>query len=34
MRNTTILGIRRFGDRMMALGLFAALVSPFLLARI
>ena len=34
MRNKTVLGIRRFGDRIIAFGLFAMLVSPFVLARI
>ncbi len=34
MRNKTVLGIRRFGDRLIAFGLFALLASPFLLARI
>jgi hypothetical protein len=34
MRNKTVLGIKRFGDRLVAVGLFAVLVSPFVLARI
>ncbi len=34
MRNKTIFGIRRFGDRLFTAGLFAILVSPFILARI
>jgi hypothetical protein len=34
MRQATIFGIRRFGDRVIALGMFAMLVSPFVLARI
>ncbi|ESR24832.1 hypothetical protein N177_2155 [Lutibaculum baratangense AMV1] len=29
-----VLGIDRFSDRLKALGLFAVLVAPFLLARI
>ncbi len=29
-----LFGIHRFSDRMKTLGLFAVLVSPFLLARI
>jgi len=34
MRNKTIFGIKRFGDRIIAASLFAILVSPFVLARI
>jgi hypothetical protein len=34
VRNTTVFGINRFGDRLIALGLFAVLVAPFVLARI
>lgn len=34
MRSATLFGIRRFGDRVIALSLFLALVSPFVLARI
>ena len=34
MRNKTVFGIKRFGDRVIAMGLFAVLVSPFVLARI
>jgi len=34
MRNKTVLGIHRFGDRLIAASLFVVLVSPFVLARI
>ena len=34
MRSATVFGIRRFGDRLIALGMFLVLVSPFVLARI
>ncbi|TCT09870.1 hypothetical protein EDC22_10664 [Tepidamorphus gemmatus] len=34
MRSATVFGIRRFGDRLIALALFLALVAPFALARI
>jgi hypothetical protein len=34
MRNKTVFGIHRFGDRLIAASLFVVLVSPFVLARI
>jgi len=34
MRSVKVLGINRFGDRVIALSLFLVLVSPFVLTRI
>lgn len=34
MRAATILGIRRFGDRLIAASVFVVLVAPIFLARL